>query len=452
MSLKRRLPSPRAEHGSILVEVLVGTLMLGLATTAVLNGIDGAQDVGRQNKDRSVSATLAQQDLERMRSMPPTALTNYSDSREVVVGGVAYLVNSRTDWVVDASGLVSCTSDDTEAEYMKLTSTVSAPARPDRPVVATSLLTPPPGAFADDTGTAAVKLTDRDGEPHAGVAVSLTGPGSLSATTNDVGCAIFGFVDAGTWTASVDGGLVGWNGLTPAQSPVTIAEGKTSLTQIELDTPASLRATFETPSGVPTQWTSIGVVNSKLPGGVEYFPAEGEGALESSKDGENLFPFYDGYGVYAGSCAANNPALWDEDYFQTSGKGYAEVDPGEALHPVEVVVPQLEVTVQRTNGTAFTDYRIYVQQIDDDFECETVFYDSGVVSGSATSQTVDVQLPFGNYEVCAAVRASGTWRRKFTGNSGVPADPDLTEAPLEQSITMSIPTSGSTGTCTPPTP
>ena len=44
------------------------------------------------------------------------------------MGGVSYTVVSRTDWVRDASGLISCTNDDTTAEYLKLTSVAYSPA------------------------------------------------------------------------------------------------------------------------------------------------------------------------------------------------------------------------------------------------------------------------------------------------------------------------------------
>lgn len=445
----RRLRSRLAsERGSVLVEVVIGTLLLALTTTAVLEGMDGAQKTGRKNRDRSVNATLAQQDLERMRSLPPTVLSNLDQSRTVTVAGVAYTVLSQTDWIRDASGPVSCTTDDTEAEYLRLRSTVSSPASADAPVTATSLLTPPPGALGDDIGTAAVKLTDRDGLPLADVTVELEGPSSLSATTNDVGCAIFGFVAADDWTAEVDGGLVTWSGDTPAQSEVTVAEGKTSLTQIELDEPASLRASFVTPSGATTQWNALSIANAKLPNGYKSFT---QASPATSMDASNLFPFHDGYGVFAGDCEAHNPALWDGDYFETSGFGFADLDPGTLLAPVSVVVPQLQVVARRSDNSAFTDVRVYVQQTDDDYECEEILFDSGTVSGSFTSYTFDIPLPFGHYDVCTAIRATsgGTWRRKFTGNSGMPADPNLTQSPLSKSVTMPIPTSGSSGDCDP---
>jgi hypothetical protein len=86
-----------------MVEVLMGALLLALATFAVFNGLEGAQATGRMNKERSVSSTLAQQDIERLRAYPITSLSNYRQTRTVNVAGVAYTVESRSDWVVDAT-------------------------------------------------------------------------------------------------------------------------------------------------------------------------------------------------------------------------------------------------------------------------------------------------------------------------------------------------------------
>lgn len=445
-----RLATPsRSERGSVMVEVLIGTLLLALTTAAVLNGMDGTQRTALRNKDRSVSATLAQQDLERLRSLPPTVLSNLDQTRTVTLAAVPYTVRSLTEWVRDTSGVVSCTSDQTDAEYLKLSSTVTSPSGPDRPVTATSLLAPPPGAFGDDTGTAAVKLTDRDGQPLSGVAVDLEGSSFYSGTTNDAGCAVFGFIAAEEWLAEVDGGLVTWSGETPAQSQITVADGKTGLTQIELDQPASIRASFVDPAGAATQWKSIAVANAKLPNGFKPFPV---GEMADSKDADNLFPFHDGYGVFAGSCEANNPAVWDGDYFATSGYGFAAPDPGVLVAPVQVVVPRVRVIVKRADSSAFANVRIYVRQIDDDYDCEAVVYNSGEIPGShpGAGYSFTVPVPFGNYEVCGAIRATagGTWRRKLTGTSGQPANPDRTEPPLDPAaITINVPTSGSSGEC-----
>ena len=98
----------------------MGLLVLALATFAIFNGLEGAQATGRMNKERSVSSTLAQQDIERLRAYPITSLSNYRQTRTVNIAGVGYTVVSRTDWVVDSTGVVSCTTNAAPPQYLKL--------------------------------------------------------------------------------------------------------------------------------------------------------------------------------------------------------------------------------------------------------------------------------------------------------------------------------------------
>ena len=51
--------------------------------------------------------------------------------------------------------------------------------------------------------------------PDQGVSVSLTGPNSYLATTNDLGCAVFPFIDVGDYNISPATELVGWQGESP---------------------------------------------------------------------------------------------------------------------------------------------------------------------------------------------------------------------------------------------
>lgn len=84
-----------SQQGSLLVEVMVGALVLGITTLAVLSGLDGAQDTGARNKARSEYSVLAQQDIERLRSKPITSLSNYNETPLVKVGTVDYVYNDR---------------------------------------------------------------------------------------------------------------------------------------------------------------------------------------------------------------------------------------------------------------------------------------------------------------------------------------------------------------------
>jgi type II secretory pathway pseudopilin PulG len=463
--LARALGAGGAERGSVLIEVMVGAIVLAIATAAVLSGLDGAQDTGRKNKNRSVASTLAQQDIERMRAKPITSLANYGEVRSVNVSGVNYTVNSQTDWVRDSSGVVSCTDDSTQAEYLKVTSTVNSPASIASPVKEATLLTPAPGAFGTNAGTAAVKITDRDGNPLAGVTVAMSGPQALSDTTNDLGCAIFGYITAGAYTAQVSGGLVSWNSEVPAEAPVTVAAGKTSLATMELDNPGSLRAHFRLPPGAPTgltpQWNQITVAHSKLPGGLKLFP-DAPGPMSPSIDAMNLFPHRDGYGVYAGGCEANSPAYWNANYFQPGGHGYVQLEPGETLKDVDVYMPTILVHVERTGLSTFQNANVTLKEIDTapGIDCQGATGTGVSVSAAKAGVTavptweVAFAVPFGKYRVCAAA-GNGTIRKITTTSSSSPSDQTL-GSEVNRSLTATtganakfvIPTSGgTTGSC-----
>jgi type II secretory pathway pseudopilin PulG len=453
----RRLRLHSGQEGSVMIEVLAGMIILGIATAAVLQGLDGAQATGVKNKNRSVAATLAQQDIERIRATPVTSLANLNETRTVDVRGVDYTVVSRTDWVRDETGVVSCTSDETQAEYLKVTSTVSSPASLSSPVKETTLLTPGPGAFSATAGTAAVQLTDRTGAPITNVSVDLSGPSSLSSRTNELGCAIFGFVPAGSYVAEVDG-WVRWSSDGSSTAEVEVHAGKTSLTHLELERAASLRANFRTPAGGAAAWTAMSVANAKLPGGASFFssadpaiPIDADTTPVGSIDATGLFPFLDGYGVYAGTCRKNNPAFWKSNYFQTSGKGFVLLQPGDILRDVTVEMPTVRVTA--TRASAFLP-RLVIRQTDT--QCVLTMYDLPRATGTAATQWIypappnpapnplpGLPLPFGNYNVCVDFVSSGTTRRRST-------TVDLTgrtSADFTRAVTINLDSSLTNGAC-----
>jgi hypothetical protein len=360
--------------------------------------------------------------------------------------------------VMDESGStsdISCTDYNPYAEYLKVSATVTSPAGEDHPVKETTLLTPAPGAFGGNTGTATVLLTNRDGAPLEGISVSLSGPGSFSEATNSKGCAIFRYIPSGAYSAQVSG-KVGWSNEVPATAPVTVNTGRTSLTPIEVEDPASLRAFFELPNGNPTAWSRMTLSHAKLPAGFKVYPNDTATAEFSSLDATEVFPHNDAYGVYAGSCDSNNPAAWDADYFQPGVNGYIELDPGDNLKGVDVTMPSLRVVVNRSGSTStFPGARVTVTQIDGP-DCVEKMQDEQITGGSSNSYTFDFAVPFGRYRVCAqTTNSSGTNRYRMTVNPSTSPShqyllPATTSPPagttprtLNGNITISVPTSGS---------
>lgn len=431
-----------SEQGSLLVEVMVGALMLAITTVAVLNGLDGAQKTGRVNKERSVSATLAQQDIERLRSYPITALSNFSQTRNVNVAGVQYSVASDTEWVRDASGVLNCTDDTAQADYLKISSTVRSPAQ-SVPVKEVSLLTPAAGAFSTTAGTLVVKITNRNGVALSGVSVSLSGPASYSDTTNSEGCAIFGYIPVGDYDVDVPG-RVSWGGDNSSTSQATVVAAKTSLKQLEMEVPASLRAHLQKPDGSAATWMEIQVANAKLPGGTRDFAV---GSPATAIDATGLFPFLDGYGVYAGTCAKNNPSFWDPTYFQSSGKGFVTLNPGDFLKDVNVQMGVLTVNVRNSSNGNVSGARVTFRQGDSGTGCNVDLLMANLVAD--TGGNVTAALPMGTYRLCVSGTSNGNTRFRQSGVSGQPAHPIL-RPPSSLSpptVSFTLPGTGSTGSC-----
>jgi hypothetical protein len=433
----------------MLVEVMVGAVLLAATSFAVLNGLDGAQKTGRVNKERSVSATLAQQDIERLRAYPITALSNYAQTRNVSVAGVSYQVQSDTEWVRDASGTLNCTDDTAQADYLKISSTVRSAAQ-TTPVKEVSLLTPAPGAFSSTAGTLVVKVTDRNGAALGGVSVSLSGTRSYSDTTNSEGCAIFGYIPAGDYDVDIPG-RVSWGGDNSSTSQATVVAAKTTLKQLEMEVPASLRASLITPTGNAAAWNEIQVANAMLPGGTRDFTA---GSMVTGIDATGLFPFLDGYGVYAGTCAKNNPAIWDTTYFSTSGRGFVTLAPGDFLKAVYVEMGVLNINVK--NSTTPTPANmsgalVTVRQGDTGTGCTA---GKLMAQGNTNSAgNVSFVLPFGTYQLCASgVPTGSTSRYRLTvASPGTPAHPRIAPpgAGMTQNVNLQVPNSGSgtSGAC-----
>ena len=127
-------------------------MVLIIVSLAVMSALDGASATSGTDRARSIAAGVAQEDQEQMRSMTLN-LSNYRNTQTQMVGGVPFNVVSRADWVADSSGATSCTSGNVNADYLKITSTVTWPAiRGSRPTVITSLVSPPNGSFGPGRG------------------------------------------------------------------------------------------------------------------------------------------------------------------------------------------------------------------------------------------------------------------------------------------------------------
>jgi hypothetical protein len=189
------------------------------------------------------------------------------------------------------------------------------------------------------------------------------------------------------------------------------------------------------------------VANAKLPGGTKSFTS---GSRVPTIDSNGLFPFLDGYGVYAGTCRANNPSFWDPTYFTTSGKGSVVLDPGDFLEPTGVQMGTLLLRV-RNSSNGPVNARVTLTQVDPN--CTQPASDLSPGVGADGDQSFDV--PFGTYRVCASATISGQTRRRVSvapAGTGTPTAPrDVVVAPgangISRSIDVQLPGSGSGSQC-----
>ncbi|MEA2399020.1 MAG: hypothetical protein QOK25_2576 [Thermoleophilaceae bacterium] len=421
----------RGEAGFGLIEVIVSTALLAVIALGIFATIDRTGAVSANNRSRAVAADLAEQDQERMRAFKATDLTNYNATRTVTVAKVSYTVRSSAAWVADKSGTESCTNNSSQADYLRITSTVTWPAQGAvRPVVMGSVVAPPPGGLGPNRGNLVVQLMDEADKPLKGIPVGLA-PTGTSLATNAEGCAFFGYIAAGNYQASF--GQTGW--VDPAGNSnvvlnASVTSGTTTTLTDRYAAAAQITVGFDTKVGAaaatPAQAQSITVANPGLP--VPGTRTTAPGVLQSVITASNLFPFTTGYGVYAGSCASADPTTYDPAYW-SKYPGYVTTAPG-AARAVTVRAPALNLAVTRA-GLGLGGAHVIIRATG--AGCTESWVESTTAAGLLPSPG----LPFGTYTACADDATRSVTKANIANTS-----PAGTAA-----VALAVPTSGVGSVC-----
>jgi Tfp pilus assembly protein PilV len=392
------------ERGSLLIEVLVSAVLVAVIGVALFGALNSAAKVSGKSKTRAGAAAVAQDDQERMRAMPVASLNNFRQHRDpVVMGKIAYVVDSRAEWIADAKGATDCTANGASADYLKITSTVSAKSIPLKPVVVTSTVTPAPGTFTSDEGSLAVTITGADGTPRSGVSVTIDGPASDVQVTDENGCAFFGYEPVGDYniTASASG-YVDPNGNTTATGTASVSSQTVATLSLSYDLAgqaiANFRTTPDNTGGVAqsTKQTSVGFSNAgvTINSGVRYF-ASGT-PVTAITSTPTLYPFPGAYSVFAGDCANNAAPTGVTPDSLT-------VLPGKLDSTVDVDVPSLNV-IGKVNGTATSGMTVTVKSTTSG--CTPRTY-TPLPTTNSSGRLSDPGYPFGTYTVCVDTRGMG---------------------------------------------
>ena len=398
------------ERGSMLIEVLVSAVLVAVIGVALFGALNSAAQVSGKSKTRAGAAAVAQDDQERMRAMPVASLNNFRDHRDpVVMGKIAYVVDSRAEWIADSKGATDCTANGAAADYLKITSTVSAKNIPLKPVVVTSTVTPAPGTFTSDEGSLAVSVIGADGSARPGINVAINGPASDSQLTDANGCAFFGYEPVGGYNVTASGsGYVDPNGNASATGTSSVGSQTVATLSLKYDRAGQATANFVTdPDDRPeidSSQGSVGFANAGVTtnSGVRYFT---DASLPKTiATTPTLFPFPGAYSVFAGDCA-NNAA-------PTGAMPDAlTVLPGNLDHTVTVHVPALNVVTQ-INGVNKPGMYVLIKSTTAGCTPKTF----PARTSNANFRLDDPGFPFGTYSVCVDNRfqASLATARKAT--------------------------------------
>lgn len=423
--LAARLPV-REENGWLIVEVMISAVVLVLAGLAIYSGLDGASSASGRNRNRTMAATLAQQDQERMRSMDASALNAYIKTpytQSITVGGLTYSVTSSAAYAADNTSSTSCTSASTLASYLKISSTVTDPTNKNKPVTIDSLLSP----RADLSG-AAVQIVDRTGTTGVpGIPVALDEDSSKNDTTDSNGCAQFGFLKGSSYHVTFSKtGYVDVDGNNAQTSlPITVVQGRSTLTQFQYDNAGAIKASFKDQSGGTAVGRGMTIFNTGLSGSQERSFFTGTGLTDSASAVASggtmttpvtLFPFTSAYSVWAGSCDAAKPP--------TANQRSATVTPGATItlsaSTAYLMQPKLTVTVKRqtTSGGSVSNLQNADVRVTD--VCGALYPQMTLTNSSGVTSS---GYPFGTLTVCAddnagtPHKATGTVANTATGSA-----------------------------------
>jgi type II secretory pathway pseudopilin PulG len=386
-----------AQSGFALIEVVVSAALLLVVAGGVMAGIEGPSNISGKNEVRSQASSLAQQDQERMRSMPFTSLVGYTATTPVTVGGVTYSRYSSVVWIRDNNDTDSCSTppDSTSGDYLKITSRVTPP-NGGKSVQLDSLVSAPPGA-SSTKGVLAAQLKNHLDQPVVGQSVSIAGPVNMTVPTNDVGCAVFGLVEKGNYTISFQrAGWVDPSAVNAVSRATSVSAGSTNIVPFSYAPSGRINVSVDTKIGaaLPVASPAKGVMvsNAGIPTGTLMFPAPATPTQGSSSFALDLFPFPSGYGVWAGTCSSGDPTKY--------GLSPVTGSPGPG-GTVNVTVRQPSITV--TAATGVPSYGTYPTQ-----SGEHIVYTSiDANCGEKRSQTAGTGgivpypgMPYGNYKLC----------------------------------------------------
>jgi Tfp pilus assembly protein PilV len=416
------MPAPahspsHAEDGFALIEVLVSALIVVIVGGAVLSTLQATARSAGDSRNHSVAQAIAQEDQARLRSTRVSSLNRLKQTYPVTLDGTTFSVTSTGVFVNNTSQTASCTSGQTSADYIRITTSVTWPALGKRPpVTMQSIVSPSNGSLDPGHGTLTISAINAAGLPLPGVGISGSGPANFSGTTDEGGCAVFADLPAAPSYTVIPSapGLVDKLGKAPAAlSPGPgVPPSGTNTAQVQYDIPGTIEVGFKYRVNSSNEFKasnqrSIAIFHSGTGQSSPTFVSGGSNPVPAIKSG-SLFPFTSNYAVYAGSCTENNPNPTSDPMAPGAGAVTGiGVTPGADLKGT-IQLPAFNLLVKKS-GTAVT------AKVKITGTCS--FSREYTTTTSATGTLLDVGLPWGVYNVCAQYTSGSSTLRKSVSGS-----------------------------------
>ena len=439
---KRSLKKIRDEQaGTTLIEVLISALVLLTVSAGVFVALTAGNRATAQERHRAKGNDLAEQELERVRSLRIGDLSSWNSTRRVMedgtelaagascptTGQTCYTVTSTTQFLTEQASTSTCASGTGSRDYLQLRVSVSWTGMgPLKPITAVTNLSPPSGSLVPNSGSLLVQVDDANSNGLSGVSLTGSGPGSFTGTTGSTGCVLWRNLPAGNYTMTAGGAassMVDPDGNPPTGQTVSVVDQATNTVNLQYDTPGYIQGiNFRTrtysgsvvPSSADTATVSASDMNQ-----VKTYGTPGGTRQTSFNTGPpaTLFPFTYPYTVYGGSCTANDPTA-----DSTAAGAYGSVTVpkggiGTLAAPGYVQLPSLLVTLMSgtdtsSPGTPVSGGDVTVQEATGGCGVTRTMTTNTNSSGQIPVQG-DVGLPYGTYNVCAN-NSAATDRRVMT--------------------------------------